>query len=136
MDRERFIRDTAQKLIDQGQFSFNADEIRCSYRDPDGNRCAIGLHFRKNADVHAVEGLNVRDAYTDRPALFKTMIRKYGEFEENDLLFLCDVQSRLHDDPHDDWNSEDVPTSPRDYMLTPEAAVALFKEIGLPRGLR
>lgn len=125
MDKERFIRDTAKGLLDQGKFAFSEEDGRCLYRDAQGNKCAIGLHFSADADVSDVAHDSAEDAFLNKPTLFADMIDKYGPITGDDVRFLTLVQSFVHDIPALRWNKTPEEDATH-FMLTPDAAVEMF----------
>lgn len=111
VQRERFIRETAEKLLEQGRYAMD-DDMNCVYRTVDGCGCAIGVHIPWSMDVRPFE--THRITHEKCQPIVDLIVAKYDLNKFTATGFLGTCQAKLHD----------MRARKNPHMLTPDEAIA------------
>lgn len=93
-DRQKAFTDAVAGIWSQ-QAMAKPDPMRagCSYRDPRGNKCAVGWLIPDENYSPDLEG-----CYARNQMILRAIDPKYGTILNDDANFLRDMQARIHDD--------------------------------------
>jgi hypothetical protein len=96
-------------LTEQGAFAVSSGGSGgCWYRNPEGHKCALGIHIPDEIYTEKMEGHWAVGLLMRYPTVKDVLERKYGAFGDGDIHFIGNVQSFLHDQPGQ--NGEPLPT--------------------------